>query len=61
VLSVGGLSQYASGNRSRIVRIENGKETVIHVRLDDLVNGGDVRQNVALKPGDVLVVPQSIF
>jgi polysaccharide export outer membrane protein len=61
VLSVGGLTQFASGNRSRIVRVENGRETIIHVKLADLVNNGDVRQNVPLKPGDVLVVPQSIF
>ena len=61
VLAVGGLTQFASGNRARIVRVENGHETIIHVKLADLVNSGDVKQNVALKPGDVLVVPQSIF
>jgi polysaccharide export outer membrane protein len=61
VLEVGGLGQFASGNRSRIVRIVNGKETVIHVKLADLVNSGDVHENIPLKPGDVLVVPQSIF
>ena len=43
VLSVGGLTQFASGNRSRIVRVENGRETIIHVKLADLVNNGDVR------------------
>jgi polysaccharide biosynthesis/export protein len=61
VLEVGGLGQFASGNRSRIVRVVDGKETVIHVKLADLVNSGDVHQNIPLKPGDVLVVPQSIF
>jgi polysaccharide export outer membrane protein len=61
VLAVGGLTQFASGNRSRIVRMVNGKETVIHVKIADLVNNGDVSQNVPLKPGDVLVVPQSMF
>jgi polysaccharide biosynthesis/export protein len=61
ILAVGGLTQFASGNRSRIVRMENGKETVIHVKIADLVNNGDVSQNLPLKPGDVLVVPQSIF
>jgi polysaccharide biosynthesis/export protein len=61
VLEVGGLGQFASGNRSRIVRMVNGKETVIHVKLADLVNSGDVHENIPLKPGDVLVVPQSIF
>ncbi len=61
VLEVGGLGQFASGNRSRIVRMVNGKETVIHVKLEDLMNNGDVHDNVPLKPGDVLVVPQSLF
>jgi len=61
VLEVGGLGQFASGNRSRIVRMVNGKETVIHVKLADLVNSGDVHENIPLKPGDVLVVPQSLF
>ncbi len=61
VLEVGGLGQFAAGNRSRIVRMVNGKETVIHVKLQDVVEKGDVHENVALKPGDILVVPQSIF
>ena len=61
ILAVGGLTQFASGNRARIVRIENGKETIIHVKVADLVTSGDVKQNALLKPGDVLVVPQSIF
>jgi len=61
ILAVGGLTQFASGNRARIVRMENGKETVIHVKVADLVNSGDIKQNELLKPGDVLVVPQSMF
>ena len=61
ILAVGGLTQFASGNRARIVRVENGKETIIHLKVADLVNNGDVKQNALLKPGDVLVVPQSIF
>ena len=61
VLEVGGLGQFAAGNRARIVRMVNGKETVIHVKLQDVVEKGDVHENVALKPGDILVVPQSIF
>ncbi len=61
ILEVGGLGQFASGNRARIVRMENGKETTIKVKLADLVNSGDVKENLPLKAGDVLVVPQSIF
>jgi polysaccharide biosynthesis/export protein len=61
VLEVGGLGQFASGNRSRVVRMVNGKETVIHVKLADLMNSGDTHENILLKAGDVLVVPQSMF
>jgi polysaccharide biosynthesis/export protein len=61
VLAVGGLSEYAAGNRARIVRMVDGKETDIPLRLNALVNGGDMSQNVDLKPGDVLVVPESRF
>ncbi|MFZ0550808.1 MAG: XrtA/PEP-CTERM system exopolysaccharide export protein [Steroidobacteraceae bacterium] len=61
VLAVGGLSEYAAGNRAHIVRMVDGKETNIPVRLTALVNGGDMSQNLALKPGDVLVVPESRF
>lgn len=61
VLAVGGLTEYAAGNRAHIVRMENGQEKDISVRLGALVNGGDMSQNLPLKPGDVLVVPESRF
>jgi polysaccharide export outer membrane protein len=61
VLAVGGLSEYAAGNRAHIVRMVAGKETNIPVRLNALVNSGDMSQNLLLKPGDVLVVPESRF
>jgi polysaccharide export outer membrane protein len=61
VLAVGGLTEYAAGNRARIVRMVNGAEQDIPVRLGALVNSGDMAQNLALKPGDVLVVPESRF
>ncbi|HEY7887637.1 MAG TPA: XrtA/PEP-CTERM system exopolysaccharide export protein [Steroidobacteraceae bacterium] len=61
VLAVGGLSEYAAGNRARIVRMVDGKETDIPLRLNALVNGGDMSQNLPLKAGDVLVVPESRF
>jgi polysaccharide export outer membrane protein len=61
VLAVGGLGQFAAGNRAHLVRNENGKQTEIKVKLDSLVNNGDMKQNLALRPGDVLVVPESRF
>jgi polysaccharide export outer membrane protein len=61
VLAVGGLGEFAAGNRGKIVRVEGGKQQEIKVRIGDLVNKGDVSQNLPLKPGDVLVVPESRF
>src|ERR1700733_12150071 len=61
VLAVGGLSQFAAGNRARLVRTENGKQTEIKVKLDALLNDGDMKQNLALKASDVLVVPETRF
>ncbi len=61
VLAVGGLTEYAAGNRAHIVRMVGGTEQDISVRLGALVNSGDMSQNLALKPGDVLVVPESRF
>jgi polysaccharide biosynthesis/export protein len=61
VLAVGGLTEYAAGNRARIVRMVDGQEKDIPLKLNALVNGGDMSQNLPLKPGDVLVVPESRF
>lgn len=61
VLAVGGIGEFAAANRSKIIRNKDGDTQEIHVKLDKLVNGGDMKQNVRLQPGDVLVVPQSMF
>lgn len=61
VLQAGGLGSYAAGDRARIVRVENGKTREIRVKLVRLTQKGDLRQNLPLQPGDVLVVPQAFF
>jgi polysaccharide export outer membrane protein len=61
VLAVGGLGLYAAGNRSKLVRAEGDGQKEIRVRLSDLINKGDLSQNLPLRPGDVIVVPESRF
>ena len=61
VIEVGGLSQFAAGNRAKIIRTEGNKTNEIRVRLNDLLNKGRVEQNVALQPGDILVIPETLF
>jgi polysaccharide biosynthesis/export protein len=61
ILAVGGLTDFAAGNRAKVVRTVDGKQQEIKVRLGKLLNDGDLSQNIALRPGDVLLVPQSRF
>ncbi len=62
VISVGGLSEYAAGNRAKIVRKDaNGKDQEIRVRLQDLLDKGDLKQNLVMMPGDVLIIPETRF
>lgn len=61
IISVGGLSQFAAGNRAKIVRGTPEGQVEIKVRLSDLLNDGDITQNVEMMPGDMLVIPQSFF
>jgi polysaccharide export outer membrane protein len=61
VLAVGGLNQFAAGNRAQVVRTVHGKSQELKIKLGALVNDGDMTQNLALEPGDVLVVPESRF
>lgn len=61
VLAAGGLTDFAAGNRAELVRTENGKQVKIPIKLGRLVNDGDMSQNLPLRPGDVLVVPESRF
>lgn len=62
ILQVGGMSEFAAGNRATLVRKgQDGKEERIKVRLNDLINKGKVETNVELRPGDLLIVPASLF
>jgi polysaccharide biosynthesis/export protein len=61
MIQVGGLAQFAAGNRAKLVREVNGKTVEIPVRLNDLLNKGDVGANVPMRPGDVLIIPESRF
>ncbi len=61
MISVGGLTDFAAGNKAYILRTENGKQSQLGVRLEDLLKGGDIKANVDMRPGDVLVIPESLF
>lgn len=60
MIAVGGLTDFADGNRASILRTSDGNRQY-GVRLKDLIRRGDVSANVEMKPGDVLIIPQSWF
>jgi polysaccharide export outer membrane protein len=61
MIAVGGITDFADGNKASILRAGGGKTQQLGVRLIDLVRGGDLSANVAIRPGDVVVIPQSFF
>ena len=61
MVEVGGLTRFAAGNRTRVVRMVNGESREIRVRLDDLLNRGKIKENMVMSPGDVVIIPEAIF
>lgn len=61
IISVGGLTEFASGNSATIVRMVDGKQKQFRVRIDDLIKDGDITANVNMVPGDILIIPESWF
>lgn len=61
LIAVGGVTEFAAGNKASIIRTVDGKQEKINVRLNDLVRDGDISANMAMRPGDVLVIPESFF
>lgn len=60
MIAVGGMTDFASGNKASILRTAEGNKQY-SVRLNDLIKRGDFSANVEMRPGDVLVIPQSWF
>ena len=63
MIAVGGLGEYASGNRARLVRNNRatGRQQEYTLRINDLIRRGDTTANVRLQPGDVIIIPESNF
>ncbi len=60
MIAVGGITDFADGNRASILRVHGGRQQ-FGVRLEDLVKGGVLAANLEMRPGDVLIVPESLF
>ncbi len=61
MIEVGGLTDYADGNRAVLIRYFEGKQGSLTLRLDDMLEDGDISANMALYPGDIVIIPESWF
>jgi polysaccharide biosynthesis/export protein len=63
MIAVGGLNEFAAGNRAKLIRLdhETGTQVEYRLRLSDLIRKGDSTANVMLKPGDTIIIPESRF
>ncbi|HLQ84677.1 MAG TPA: XrtA/PEP-CTERM system exopolysaccharide export protein [Salinisphaeraceae bacterium] len=60
MIQVGGLTQFAAGNRAKLVRTVDGEEQTYGINIEALLNG-DIDQNVTMRPGDVIIIPRSLL
>jgi polysaccharide export outer membrane protein len=61
MIQVGGLTEFAAGNKASIVRVVDGQPKQFSVRLDDLIKRGKIEANVYMLPGDILIIPETWF
>lgn len=61
MIAVGGLTEFAAGNQTTLVRVVDGDQQQFRVRLNDLLQDGDISANVLVQPGDVIIVPETWF
>ena len=61
MIQVGGLTEFADGNNTVIIRNEDGERKLYKVRIEDLIRDGDITANVDMKPGDIMIIPEDWF
>jgi polysaccharide export outer membrane protein len=61
MIAVGGLTEFASGNDAKLVRTVDGIQETFDVNIDALIKDGDIRQNIDILPGDIIIIPEAWF
>jgi polysaccharide biosynthesis/export protein len=61
MIQIGGLGMFSDGNKASIIRTVDGEQKHFSVRIDDLMSRGDLKANVKIMPGDILIIPESFF
>ena len=61
MIAVGGMTEFADGNGSVLIRSHSGEQRAYDLRLDDLLRDGDISANMVLMPGDIVIIAESWF
>jgi polysaccharide export outer membrane protein len=61
MIAVGGLTDFADGNKAQLVRTIDGTQHQVVMRLEDLIKDGDISANIPVAPGDVIIIPEAWF
>jgi len=61
MIAVGGLTHFADGNRASLIRVIDGEMNQFGIRVEDLIEDGDITANVDIMPGDILFIPEAYF
>ena len=61
MVQIGGLGQFADGNRASIIRMVDGEQQRFGIRITDLIEQADLTANVKIMPGDILIIPEAFF
>jgi polysaccharide export outer membrane protein len=61
MIAVGGLTEFADGNKAKLVRTVGGIQKTFEVKINDLIKNGDIHQNIDMLPGDIIIIPEAWF
>jgi polysaccharide export outer membrane protein len=61
MISVGGLTEFASGNNAKLIRMVSGVQKTFEIRIDDLIKNGEIEENIDMLPGDIIIIPEAWF
>jgi len=61
MIAVGGLTEFASGNNAKLVRVIEGEQTTFEINIEALIKDGDIKENIDMLPGDIIIIPEAWF
>jgi polysaccharide export outer membrane protein len=61
MIAVGGLTEFASGNNAKLVRVIDGQKVTFELNIEDLIKDGNIAENIDMLPGDIIIIPEAWF